>query len=529
MNWIQRWVLPPLIGAIIGYFTNWLAIKMLFRPYKAIKVLGFKLPFTPGILPRERERLAQSLGDTVAQELLTPQVIKKRIQSQEIRATAEGAIRIALGGFLGQSAEQLFSSSDETVAVEATVKTESSADLYQSGRRAASISKQILQSFQQLAGSAELQSSMRSILSEFLHRVGDMELGKLITKAQFARSIVSAADTLATRSAQSSEVRNQGAHSAPFFDVAIDLPPDVTVRALADAFIPKAYEIALPHIGAFMRGDEFKSRLETEARAFVKRALGRLGPLQRLFVSIAGYDAKIAQTMPDTIEDLIDTIETILRDPIAPEKVSEAICTVVIERRAKSGVAGTSTDREEGRAFVDSSLLGVLHSLSGARDELRERAERAYDRLAGVKLHELATLPVTADDAAGLVLNAFVRTISHGSQAVTTMGALFVDVLMEAARGISIAEFFGSDEKDIDQLSETLSTALLSLIESRMPLLVEAIDIRAMVAERIDSLDMQEVERIVLQVVNKELLWITWLGGILGALIGALQSLISTF
>ena len=41
----------PLIGAVIGYFTNYLAVKMLFHPRKAIKVGKFTLPFTPGAIP----------------------------------------------------------------------------------------------------------------------------------------------------------------------------------------------------------------------------------------------------------------------------------------------------------------------------------------------------------------------------------------------------------------------------------------------------------------------------------------------
>lgn len=529
MNWIQTWVLPPLIGSIIGYFTNWLAIKMLFRPYKAIRVLGVKLPFTPGILPRERERLAQSLGDTVAQELLTPQVIKTRIQSPEIRATAEGAIRIALNGFLGQPAERLFAGAPEPADSETESSIEATDATREDGRSATPIATQILRSFQQLSASGALQSSMRDILSEFFRRVGEMELGNFILREQFARSIINAADALAARSAQVSDAGDRAASPRLLLGAAAELPPDATVKALADAIIPKAYEIALPHIGAFMRGSDFRSRLETEAHAFVKRALGRLGPMQRLFVSIAGYDAKIAQTMPDTIEDLIDTIENILRDPIAPEKVSEAICAVIIEQRAHGGTSEPSASREELHGFGSTSLPGVLQSLSGSRDELRERAERVYDRLAGAKLREILTMPVSADDAAGIVLNAFVRTISQGPDSASALGALFVDVLKESSKGKSVAEFFGIGEKDINQLSGTLSNALLSLIASRMPLLVEAIDIRAMVAERIDSLDMREVERIVLQVVNKELVWITWLGGILGALIGAIQSLISTF
>ncbi|MDH7484538.1 MAG: DUF445 family protein, partial [Spirochaetales bacterium] len=92
MEFLKQWILPPLIGGVIGYFTNWLAIKMLFRPYREIRIADVRLPFTPGILPRERDRLAESLGDTVAGELLTPEVIKARLTSPAIREKLSHAL-----------------------------------------------------------------------------------------------------------------------------------------------------------------------------------------------------------------------------------------------------------------------------------------------------------------------------------------------------------------------------------------------------------------------------------------------------
>ena len=56
---------PPVIGGIIGYITNDLAIKMLFRPYAPIYIGSFRLPFTPGIVPKRLESLAVLLGREV--------------------------------------------------------------------------------------------------------------------------------------------------------------------------------------------------------------------------------------------------------------------------------------------------------------------------------------------------------------------------------------------------------------------------------------------------------------------------------
>jgi uncharacterized membrane protein YheB (UPF0754 family) len=76
--------IPPLAGALIGYITNAVAIKMLFRPLKEIRIFGIRLPFTPGILPRQRKRLAQSIGAMVERELLTAEVLRNRLANIDL-------------------------------------------------------------------------------------------------------------------------------------------------------------------------------------------------------------------------------------------------------------------------------------------------------------------------------------------------------------------------------------------------------------------------------------------------------------
>ena len=77
-------IIPPVIGAIIGYTTNWLAVKMLFRPLKPIKIWKFKLPFTPGLIPKSKPRLAKALGTTVGNDLLNNDDIINSLLSDNI-------------------------------------------------------------------------------------------------------------------------------------------------------------------------------------------------------------------------------------------------------------------------------------------------------------------------------------------------------------------------------------------------------------------------------------------------------------
>ena len=85
-------IVVPVSGAIIGYFTNWLAIKMLFRPYHEKKILGFKLPFTPGLIAKGRFELSKKLGAAVSQNVLTPEVLNAVLVSDEISQKIDGFI-----------------------------------------------------------------------------------------------------------------------------------------------------------------------------------------------------------------------------------------------------------------------------------------------------------------------------------------------------------------------------------------------------------------------------------------------------
>jgi len=77
-------ILTGLVGALIGYVTNWLAIKMLFRPYKEVRIKGIKIPFTPGLIPKEKARIARSVGKGIGDHLLTEETIQEHLCGKKV-------------------------------------------------------------------------------------------------------------------------------------------------------------------------------------------------------------------------------------------------------------------------------------------------------------------------------------------------------------------------------------------------------------------------------------------------------------
>ena len=81
---ILKMLAAPLIGAVIGYFTNYIAVKMLFFPQHEVRVFGHVLPFTPGAIPKGKPRLAKAVGRVVGNNLLTKDDIKAKLLGGEI-------------------------------------------------------------------------------------------------------------------------------------------------------------------------------------------------------------------------------------------------------------------------------------------------------------------------------------------------------------------------------------------------------------------------------------------------------------
>src|SRR5438128_654862 len=78
MDW--KFIVIPLISAFIGWFTNWIAIKMLFHPREPKKILGITFH---GIFPNRQKQFAEKLGKLVSAELLSFSDIESKITDPE--------------------------------------------------------------------------------------------------------------------------------------------------------------------------------------------------------------------------------------------------------------------------------------------------------------------------------------------------------------------------------------------------------------------------------------------------------------
>ena len=96
MNIEASYIIAPLLGGIIGYITNDIAIRMLFRPHKAKYIMGVHIPFTPGIIPKEKGRIAEALGGVISENLMNKDVLERYLLSDDM----VGKVRFAVEEFI---------------------------------------------------------------------------------------------------------------------------------------------------------------------------------------------------------------------------------------------------------------------------------------------------------------------------------------------------------------------------------------------------------------------------------------------
>ena len=118
-------VMTLVISGLIGFFTNYIAVKMLFRPRTEKHIFGRQVPFTPGVIPKNKPRLAKALGRAVGEQLLTGSDLKDALSSDRTVSAAAGRVTDSifsdkplgetLDGILGENSEAVKSAAADRI------------------------------------------------------------------------------------------------------------------------------------------------------------------------------------------------------------------------------------------------------------------------------------------------------------------------------------------------------------------------------------------------------------------------------
>ncbi|MDX9956925.1 MAG: DUF445 family protein [Spirochaetia bacterium] len=506
-------LVPPAVGSVIGLFTNWLAIKMLFRPLEARHIFGLRIPFTPGILPRERERIAESLADTVANDLLTEDAVAERLRSQGFRTALGVAVHDRLVALMQSTPAGIASAFDNSAGKELgetagqVVRAIAVSPPFSSGLSAAVMAA--LDEFKDVRISALIDGTLvRGVAERLGTPEGSGQLAQALAGAVFDRLCVAA---------------DRGDSLSSFWSTQ-------SIEAAAERVVNMAYPAVARGLSAVLNQPRVKVSMERAGARILRRALDRLSSMQRFFIGLGQYDRAIIENMPATIEDFVESMDSMLIEEHIRQTISNRLKLMVHETAQRPLVSFRVFSSPDHRALGRQNVTAITASIVSAMDadDLQAFLKAATGETTLGDL--ISAVPGMHDSLASGVATWLSSLLAggatEGSGASARLVRSFYEAFASEAGPLSLGQLTGLHGARLESLSSVISDILVELSVKESANVLRSLDIRAMVVAKINSLDMIEVERMLLRVIERELRAVTYFGGVLGAAIGLVQSLI---
>lgn len=519
-------LLPPLLGALIGYITNYIAIRMLFRPLRPWRLLGVRIPLTPGIIPGKRGELAAKMGEMVGDHLLTAADVGRALEKEAIQTELHLAVTARIGTLLDRPVGSLAGlvpghlrrRFDDLVGlaqgkVGALINTYLASDAFEV-RLHTFIREQGEQWLEQnLAGlltaqrSKELQEHLRHCYSRWLQSPATAALVGRYIDGKTARLLAS-----------ERPVREH--------------LPEELVEVVLDQ-VERELPVLIEKFGGMFRDPQFRQQLVKKGQVAIDGFLDSLGGMAGLltgFIDLKKLYAKIPAFLDRAGDELalwLQQEETQKRLAYMARERANAL----LDRSIKSYVQNISRENIAGaRTFVKEQMVLKLQS-EATVDQALILTESAIDRIKDRPFSDLLSnlLPHRGIESG---LDGLTQKILKAVRS-RQMQATVEKVLMEQSNIWIYEKPLGllSSRLPVDlrgQLEDGVCRLVEDMLKKEAPRLVETLNVRQMVEDKVNGLNLLQVEDLLMGVMKEQFKYINLFGAILGFFIGCVNLLILT-
>ncbi|MEJ2200663.1 MAG: DUF445 family protein [Desulfuromonadaceae bacterium] len=517
-------LIPPLLGALIGYVTNYIAIRMLFRPLNPWRIFGLRLPLTPGLIPAKRGELAEKMGDMVGSHLLTAKDVGRALEKEHFRRELKGAMTDKIGQFLDRDLGPVAS------LVPAEFRSRFAELVERSRWKAVKVIFHYLDS-------AEFEQLLRNYLERKGNELLAKDLENFLTpeRYQFCRAHLD--ERISTF------LRSEGVgRSVGYF---IDNKTEQWVtssRSLREVLPAGLVEVILSQLekevppllekfGGMLYDPDFRGRLVTKGREAIESFLDSLGGLSAILAGFFDME-KVYGRIPEFLDKAGEEISRWLRE----EKTQAQVATLLrerldgfLDRPVASFLEKISYEKVAGvRRFIRQRGVETVQSRRFA-DTLLALLERGVERL---KDRSFASLLQRILPEGGLEqgrelmadrLLAALRAPAAREALEKILAEKFDHFLFRKPLG-RLSARFPADVRE--ELEAGLFLQLTELLKKEVPPLVETLNVRRIVEEKVNSLDILKVEDLLMGVMKEQFKYINLFGALLGFLIGLMNLLL---
>lgn len=483
----------PCLGALIGYVTNKIAILMLFRPHRPWVIRGWRVPFTPGIIPAKRHALATSIGNMVGGSLLTNEALGRAIAAEPFQNRLRSLFARQTDSFC----------TTDWPALTALFPPE------QAGVRDSlhqALAKALTGWLHQELARPDAEARLARLLAQLGAHLDRDTLQSLVQRL-LAQTLADSGEGLGR--ALTALFRQAGADGLRLCDLA---PSDLTGRlhTLLRAQTP----VLLDRLGDEVLSQENRPQLVRMLVALAYQLLGSLGPLGAIaqgFFESAAFARRV--------DRYLDQHETDIRIWLASPSLQKRLAEVLqesVDALLQKSVAETLDDWPPGE-------LEALCLALGGRVAVILRGGTVSAQLARtLAMHLEALCRSMPEDGGAATLLAFWQ--GEAGQALLDE---VVTGAVQALETVPLGRITGSLPKELRELAAThLTRQANRLLQSELPGLVQALQFRELVSEKVETLDLMQLERLLLSIMEEQFRYINFFGAVLGFLIGCLNLLV---
>ncbi|PWX27652.1 DUF445 domain-containing protein [Clostridium perfringens] len=496
---MKIYIIGALIGAVIGYITNWLAIKMLFRPREAKYIFGMKLPFTPGLIPKEKSRIANKVGETVGTHLLNSDSLSKALKDDKIKSKFNEVAK--------EKINQIINSNS---TLENSLKNTLGENYYAlKGNMIDNIAKTILESIQEEEFKNKVKFYIVDSIKERLNKEPE-KIIDFINSNKFREVIINTLEEEKTRDiigkALLKEVKTLGKE-----DLTIEEVIPENIKPYIEEYVKSQKDTFVDIIKNLLRDDEVSHKIKSAIN-------DNIPSIVSMFLSGDVIYGK-----------LVSLVDKSLSEEENKEYICDAALAFVHESMKKKVSDVINNVGEEKLEVISDALGDKISKKLNTEENIDSIISKLNCKISSFNSYE-EIIKVLFNDYENILIDnidSMISQIVNNNQLSGEISKMIEKVF---------DKFLQNSLNDICYNKQNLENSIMSIldnlyndfVENKSAKVLEIVDISSIVEEQINAFEVDYAEEIIIGIANKELKAITWLGALLGGILGILSPLLST-
>ncbi|EOU1992712.1 DUF445 family protein [Clostridium perfringens] len=496
---MKIYIIGALIGAVIGYITNWLAIKMLFRPREAKYIFGMKLPFTPGLIPKEKSRIANKVGETVGTHLLNSDSLSKALKDDKIKAKFNEVAK--------EKINQIINSNS---TLENSLKNTLGENYYALKENMINnIAKTILESIQEEEFKNKVKFYIVDSIKERLNKEPE-KIIDFINSNKFREVIINTLEEEKTRDiigkALLKEVKTLGKE-----DLTIEEVIPENIKPYIEEYVKSQKDTLVDIIKNLLRDDEVSHKIKSAIN-------DNIPSIVSMFLSGDVIYGK-----------LVSLVDKSLSEEENKEYICDAALAFVHESMKKKVSDVINNVGEEKLEVISDALGDKISKKLNTEENIDSIISKLNCKISSFNSYE-EIIKVLFNDYENILIDnidSMISQVVNNNQLSGEISKIIEKVF---------DKFLQNSLNDICYNKQNLENSIMSIldnlyndfVENKSAKVLEIVDISSIVEEQINAFEVDYAEEIIIGIANKELKAITWLGALLGGILGILSPLLST-